>query len=284
LCYRVSNADSLTLSPRPGELEKRDQDCVSVAVGSVTTFTLTARNADKVVRKTLAVAPTPRVAAVPRTWPADPAAASVEPAPASAEPAPAAVSALPVKGERWVYRTSGKWPTSPKRQLEVIVRSVANDLVTDALRVLEPASAVASEERRSRGKEADFIAWSSIGPEFAPYFGAFVDLAREGSWSGMPTPELDGYWRNWFSTAKVIGRESVSVPAGSFDSVKLEVWSNRSATGGPGQAASEPVQVHYLIWYAAQAKRYVKMQRRIISANRNEGERDTFELVSHRLP
>jgi hypothetical protein len=286
LCYRVSNAERLTLSPRPGELANPDQDCVSVDVERATTFTLIARNADKVVRRTLAVSPRP--AAVRPAAPAAPTIVTDAPpaatTPTVVEPARAAVSTLPLKGERWTYRSSGKWPTSPRRRIEVVVQSVEGEVVTEVLRVLEPASERGSEERRSRGRQPDFVAWSGIGIEFGPYFGAFVDLAGQRPLSGVSTPDLTPLWRQWFSSVKVLGRESVSVPAGTFDAYKVEVWSNRFATGDRMTAGAEPVRVHYLVWYAPQAKRYVKMRRQIAMADSSEGELDVFELVSHTPP
>lgn len=285
LCYRVSNAERLTLSPRPGELAKPDQDCVSVDVERATTFTLIARNADKVVRRTLAVSPRPAV--VRSDVPSAPTTATDAPPatnPAVVEPARTAVSTLPLKGERWAYRSSGKWPTSPRRRIEVVVQSVAGEVVTEALRVLEPEAERSSEERRSRGRQPDFVAWSGIGFEFSPYFGAFVDLAGQRSLSSVATPDLTPLWRQWFSSLKVLGRESVSVPAGTFDAYKVEVWSNRFATGSRAMAGTEPVRVHYLVWYAPQVKRYVKMRRQIVMADTSESELDVFELVSHAPP
>lgn len=276
LCYRVSNADSLTLSPRPGELDNAASDCIEVRVDAATTFTLTARNASATTRKTLAVLPAP--AAAPPARVAAPAAA---PGPAAA-PAAVASSSLPVKGERWVYRSSGKWPTSPKRRYEIVVQSVADNLVTDELRLIEPESG--AEVRRARGNQPDFIAWNLIGPEFSPYFGAFVDLAGQGRLSGLPTPDLNPQWTNWYSKAEVIGRESVSVPAGTFNTLKVEVWSSRNRTGSQTEAQMEPVRVNYLIWYAPEIKRYVRMQRVVSTVANSESEKDVFELVAHRLP
>jgi hypothetical protein len=89
-------------------------------------------------------------------------------------------------------------------------------------------------------------------------------------------------WSQWHSEAKVVGRESVTVPAGRFQAHKVEVWSSRSASGGPIMANIEPVRIHYLIWYAPTVKRYVKMQRRVLYASGTEAERDLFELVAHR--
>ncbi len=271
MCYRVSNAESLTLSPRPGELSNTASDCVDVAVDAPTTFTLTARGGDVTARKTLVLAPkTERTVAPAET-------------PAKVTAPEAGVSAmLPVRGERWTYRSSGKWPTSPKRRFEIVAQSVADNVVTDELRLLEPESG--SEVRRGRGNQPDFIAWNAIGPEFSPYFGAFVDLARQSPLGNLPTPDLHPQWRNWYSKAEVVGRESVSVPAGTFNAFKIEVWSSRNRTGSQTEAQMEPVRVNYLIWYAPEIKRYVRMQRVISTVASSESEKDVFELVNHRLP
>jgi len=284
LCYRVSHAESLTLSPRPGDLSNSADDCIDVKIDTATTFTLTARNGQSSTRKTLAVVPRPVVAAsTPEAPPrasgaVTPVLGSV-PTPA---PVPATPSTLPVKGERWVYRALGKWPTSPKRRFEIVAQAVADSLVTDELRVIEPEGA--AEVRRARGNNPDFIAWNAIGPEFSPYFGAYVALAQQDSLSGFPTPDFDPQWTQWHSKAAVIGQESVSVPAGTFNAFKVEVWSSRRQTGSQTQAQIEPVRVHYLIWYAPQIKRYVRMQRIVKTADSSESEKDLFELVAHRLP
>ena len=54
------------------------------------------------------------------------------------------------------------------------------------------------------------------------------------------------------------------------------------ARAKPRQGRIEPVRIQYLIWYTPQTKRYVKMQRRVISASGAENEKDVFELVAHR--
>jgi hypothetical protein len=287
LCYRISHAEIVILSPYPGEVGKVAKGCVDVNVDKATTFTLTARNGERITRKTLMVVPRPLVVSAPPVrQPRSAPSAAPEPVTTMAPPvsAPSAVagSQLPIKGERWIYRSSGKWPTSPKRRFEIVAQSVDNGLVTDQLRVMEPEGG--GEVGRSHGSGPGFIAWNAIGAEFSPYLGAYVALAQMGSLKGFPTPDTDSQWRQWYSTASVIGQESVSVPAGTFTAFKVEVSSSRAQTGSFTQAQIEPVRVRYLIWYAPQVKRYVRMQRVIKSADGTESENDIFELVSHRLP
>lgn len=280
LCYLVNHAESLTLSPKPGALKRLVRDCVTVSVTEKTTFTLTARNAVDTVRKSISVSPRP-VAVAP---PAAPAAPVATPSPEAARPAPEPVrpaeasTGAPRVGESWTYRTSGKWPTSPKRSIVISVQGVANGVVTDGLR----AEGLAHDTRRSTGSRPMFMSWPGIGNEFSPYLAAFIDMGRMETLRGFATPDIEPNWGQWYSEAKRIGQETVTVPAGSFQAHKVEVWSSRHATGGPTQAAVEPVRIHYLIWYAPDAKRYVKMQRRILSASGIESERDVFELVARR--
>lgn len=283
LCYRVSNAEMLVLSPRPGELRRLAENCLIVRVNEETTFTLTARSGEQVVRQSLVVAPPASVAEQPAHPPSasPPAGAQVSGSPA-ASGAPAQSSALPLKGERWSYRATGKWANSPKRRFDVVVQSVASGLVTESLTNIEPATG--DETRRGHSDRGDFIVWPSIGPEFSPYLGAFVNLGQGASLPNVSTPELDPQWTQWYSKAEVLGEESVSVPAGSFKAVKVEVWSSRRQTGSSAVAAVEPVREHFLLWYAPGAKRYVRMQRRILSVTNAEIEKDIFELVAHRLP
>lgn len=234
-----------------------------------------------------AARPAPRVTPAPARQPVAKAEDTVAAPAAAASPdrgAGVADAGRPLAGEHWTYQSRGKWPTSPKRRFEVAIQSVANGVVTDALRLVEPDTAAGGEVRRSAGRRPGFVDWAVIGTEFSPYWGAFVELSRGEGARGFETPDVGGYWTNWHSVARVLGEESVSVPAGTFSAYKVEVWSTRNATGGPAQAQLEPVGIHYLVWYAPEAKRYVKMQRRIISASNSENERDVFELVAHRMP
>ena len=218
----------------------------------------------------------PVTRAAPPTVPAS----APTPAPAAAPaPAPPVVrspdSRLPAVGQSWTYQVRGKWPTSPNRTVVIRVNQVNGDMVVDSLQ--DPAMAD-PVQRRSRAGQGGFVSWPGIGAEFSPYLVA----GEIGSWRGrgFPTPDVDGQWTQWHSSGEALGRESVMVPAGRFEAVKVEVWSNRMATGGQASAQLEPVRIHYLVWYAPEVRRYVRLQRRVMSAAGQEIERDVFELVS----
>lgn len=225
--------------------------------------------------------PSPSPAPVPAAAPAAREPAAVAPAPRTPAPtptpAPTADPRLPQPGQSWTYRVRGKWPTSPNRSVVIAVSEVRDGQVTD--RLSDPA-ADAPVQRRSRAGQGGFVAWPGIGMEFSPYL-AGTDLT---GWRGrgFSTPDLDPQWTQWHSQGQAIGHEPVTVPAGRFDAVKVEVWSSRNASGGVASMNIEPVRVHYLVWYAPEVRRYVRMQRRVISAAGQEMERDVFELVARR--
>ena len=244
-------------------------------------------------RPPVAAAPPARAAATPTTRPTPGATASPS---ASRSPPPASTSAStsasasavasgdarwPRVGETWTYRTSGKWPTSARRTVVIGVREVASGRVTDGL-LADPAAGVPAEVRQVAAGTAGFVTWSVLGSEFSPYLGAFTDLAALGTQRGFATPSVDGQWGQWYSEARVLGMETVSVPAGRFQAHKVEVSSNRQPSGGAGSMQVEPVRLHYVVWYAPEVKRYVKLERRLIVASGAENEKDVIELVSHR--
>ncbi len=53
-------------------------------------------------------------------------------------------------------------------------------------------------------------------------------------------------------------------------------------SGSQTERDSEPVRIHYNIWYAAEIKRYVKMVRTTTAASGQRMNTDTFELVAYR--
>ena len=256
ICYRVENSTQLTLTPRPGTLPTTARNCVKVPLSAPATLTLTATGPGGSTRQNVLAAPNPP------------------------PPAPV-VSARPQPGETWIYRTRGKWPTSPARTLQFTTDRVDGSTVYENMSVIAPKPARAVL-RRSPGTQATMVDWGDIGWEFSPWMAAFDPPTNSGRWHGISTPTLEGRWGDWNTVANVDGRARVRVPAGSFDTVRIEVWSTRRATGGSAMRDVEPVTVHFEVWYAPEAKRYVKMVRTIKAPSHAEIEKDVFELIEIR--
>jgi hypothetical protein len=83
-------------------------------------------------------------------------------------------------------------------------------------------------------------------------------------------------------TGKVLGPEKVTVPAGAFDAIKIEISGNRPFSGGPAQTETGPVRLKHQIWYAPKVKRVVKHARNTYAPKGNDLDRDLYELVEYR--
>ncbi|QID18147.1 TIR domain-containing protein [Nitrogeniibacter mangrovi] len=258
LCYRVKDADTVVLEPQGGRMANASRDCTRVTLDAPATITLIASNGIGTVSRRLRVEPGASTPATPTTT---------------------ASSLLPAPGDTWVYRMRGKWANSPKRTLSITVDKVDGGLVTETMTLLEPRQRPGGTHRSSNAAPA-FVDWTWMGWEFTPWF-ITSEAIREGRWSGFKVPDMDNQWFDWRAEAKVSGREDVSVPAGRFSAITVQVLAQRRQTGSQIQADVEPTQAKFTLWYAPQAKRYVKMERIIQSASGIEIERDRIELVRY---
>lgn len=102
------------------------------------------------------------------------------------------------------------------------------------------------------------------GREFTPAIPEYAFPLEVGkSWAGKytaPSPRGDSIV-DYELKGKVVGVESVTVPAGTFDAMKIELetfWVYKGAFGRVGGGLTTG-SFNQTIWYAPKAKRFVKM-------------------------
>ena len=198
------------------------------------------------------------------------AAACAAPAPTIPPAAP-----LPQPGDSWTYslaeRGIGRAPTQSSYVVTVAAASAA-EILDRASR--DGAPPVEWMHRRGR-----YIGLQGVAM-FSPYLAVF-----EAPLPG-PSERVEGcFWRYVCVTrATVVGRETIRVPAGSFDALKVSVeheWKLRPVP----RAAHEEGVLRLTVWYAPQAKRAVKVSSRLSG----DGGRPPYdadfdlELVSYQL-
>jgi len=216
-----------------------------------------------------------RLAALQRPAPAAP--ATARPAP-TAKPAPAAVGSfapstvtsatrMPQAGDTWTYQMSfprvrGQWGqrARPPSTLVIKVGQAGGEKIVDQLSV---DGGTLSESTHSR---ENYLAPQGA-PVFSPYLVAFRDLPQRGS-LGRVTILEPGCTGRYVcdASARVLGQESVQVPAGTFTAVKVEVSHEWRASGGAsgGAAIAGLMGGRTLtVWYVPELKRAVKMQSRL---------------------
>ena len=194
---------------------------------------------------------------------------------------PSLPSSLPRPGDRWKYQYVDGFNGMAK---EVFVHEVvaAKPGEIDEKMYLDGGKAV-GDERAFTANEALTLAERPLRKveraEFGPYLQAFQTKMPLGRFGPINYASPNG--PPWQFTGRVLGNELVSVPAGTFDAMKIELNGTRGAGGGPPRAA--PVQARYVIWYAPKAKRYVKDQVELWNQYFQPLSKDRFELVEFKL-
>ena len=271
LCYEVRDARQILIKPVPGHLKNLHKDCVSVTIEARTTFKIEARGNNHRVTDSLVATPDHQSKIIPVT-PTDTPNTSVSEAITDAD--------LPNVNDQWTYRVSGRWANVPVRTIEISVLSVDPQVVKESLTQIVAGSRKPLNQRIVQGPTARVIQSNPLGSEFSPYLMAYDGLQSESNWRSIPTPDINSFWTDWFTTGSVKGSESVTVPAGTFHTRKVEIGSSRAVTGSSTEENLEPVRVQYRIWYASEVKRYVKMVRTTTSASGQMMDEDIFELLS----
>lgn len=166
-----------------------------------------------------------------------------------------AVAELPTPkvGEVWKYRTLDMWKNTELSQYEEeLVEVQADRLVFRGKRpgAAEPKTAHYGRSlascRRMRDSEEDMCAGALAFP---------LRVGNRSSYEKRPWRRGDGYSS---AECEVKGIEAVTVPAGAFESFRIECDGNwhRMVETGPMQGKSGSFQE--TLWYSPRVGRYVK--------------------------
>jgi uncharacterized caspase-like protein len=211
--------------------------------------------------------------------------------PASASTAGAATTVAPRSGDAWTYRYLDGWKIRPEARVEYRVTAVADKGIQQAFSL----NGRQIEERVFRPQPALItrtLSETSSLREFGPYLIAFEALEQGKTWEEIPSefPADDQFsdatskFGKWSVTARVVGRERVAVPAGSFDAMKVVVSGRRTDAfrTGPADALS-PRTITHTVWYVPEVKRIVKQTTVTKNVRHDMLDNDTLELVSYKL-
>jgi hypothetical protein len=186
----------------------------------------------------------------------------------------------PRVGESWRYQYTSAIRNVPPRVLEVRVLDVTDEGVRDRL----SADGEAAGDERRFGSALELVARPVSGLmvyEFSPYLLAFGGFpAGSGTFAAAVPPSSWG--TQWTATVTVRGSERITVPAGSFDALRVEIHGSRLFIRGQMDDAIDPVWLDATVWYAPAAKRVVQFAYFTQAWGRNFLARDQHQLVAHR--
>ena len=182
---------------------------------------------------------------------------------------------LPAVGDSWTYSFFDGFRRSVQARLTYRIEGITADGLNETLAVSERPDLTS---RVVVGRAPGFpvrAGFDFAPPDLAPYLQAFFGLD-----GGPPLPTVS---RRITSDAvvdmrmRVVGTETVAVPAGRFDTVKVEAE-------GRGYTFYKRIQTHSIvtIWYAPKVKRYVKYTAQSFEGDLPQ-ELSTFELLEYRV-
>jgi hypothetical protein len=211
--------------------------------------------------------PAPKTQAPPKPPPAKPPVQLAALAPA---PVAQAVSArLPKVGDRWEYLYTDTFTRKTRRYEAQVVGVAANG-------ILESDTFGPKRGQRAHGAEAELLIMHPVWV-FSPYLQLFEAAKPGARWADVKSRN-DGFCAREPScsySARVLGPEQVSTPAGTFDAVKVTVDLNLYRGGFQ-------LTRRATFWYAQSAKRMVKSTLRTLVGSTGMPEYD-LELVSYKL-
>lgn len=185
-------------------------------------------------------------------------------------------------GDRWKYRLlDGKRPAGT---VVVEIIDVRGNIVSERV-TREDLTGFSVERNVTVGIQTTRIPEIVATPggyqliELAPYVPVGQTISTEERWNGLPvTVRLGGYGygKQKFETeARVVGREKISVPAGKFDAVRVQLK-------GQTSIASDFVRIVCDYWYSEDSMRTVKMNIEIKYTNKSfQYNPETYELVAY---
>jgi hypothetical protein len=193
----------------------------------------------------------------------------------------AAVPGLPRVGDRWKYKL-----IDGRRAVGTVVVEIV-----EARGKLVRERITRENERgfqAEREVDADFnsVKFRDVVPlpggyqftEMAPYVPLGQEIRVGQNWQGLPVTLLlggYGYGKQRFETeSRVIGREKVRVPAGTFDATHVQATAQKNL--GPDQ-----IRVFFDYWYNQESVRTVKMSLEIKYSNSAfQSNSEIYELMS----
>lgn len=195
-------------------------------------------------------------------------------------PPPAAASPLPGVSSTWRYRYTSGWPTIPRRVLVHRVLDVSGGRVRESI---TPESGGAADVKTFDGS-ARIVTRLVDGltlEEFSPFLQAFGQIDRGWRKGNIPAPPEAAFASGWTISASAAAEETVTVPAGSFKAIRVEL--SGALLGAPRTAAQQVTEFNQRIWYAPQVKRVVKYERNSFDQSGTPMDRDRYELLDYQL-
>ena len=185
-------------------------------------------------------------------------------------------SRAPRVGATFTYGYRSDWKAVAPRTLIYTVTAVNNQGITDRLSQQGDPNSGGERLFTSIWEIASRPLTNLMVHEFSPYLLAFGDVPI-GKRVDVSVPPAE-WGTTWTTTARAVGMERVSVPAGTFDAMRIEILGTRLFLRGQMDTVSDAVRLYATAWLAPAVKRTVRFTFETQAAALNLLARDFYEL------
>ena len=178
-------------------------------------------------------------------------------------------------GDAWIYQYSDNWKKLPNVRF-------THTVIEAGSRYTVAVSNTETQERYSNATYSnEWNTYALAGVIYLPSVNDYAfPLTNGKTWkSSYSYKRADGGETRCEQTATVAGVERVAVAGGTFEAIKITInGSWKWASGGNYSGSFTKT-----LWYARDARRWVKLTYADFDAQGNPFANETWELVSHKL-
>ena len=118
--------------------------------------------------------------------------------------------------------------------------------------------------------------------QFSPFLGAQMKLAVGGNWNNVPGLHISSNFEKWKTTARVVAHEKVRLPAGEFDTFRVEIEAERGGTSSDQGPNLTVRRIKMTEWFTQKTKCVLKMTRKTYNNRGDKLDDDRYELLSYK--
>lgn len=173
----------------------------------------------------------------------------------------AAGAQAPVAGAAWKYGYVDAMYGRHNQTFTIEAAAAGEAAVTESLTVEGAPPRQSSIDARASRFVLRSLAGGKTLIEFSPYAQPGTDGGPLPQWpppTGYPTSYAS--YLEWTVSVRAVGWESISVPAGTFRALRVEVAGTRGSDPEIPWQAKQAGRFHYSAWYAPEVRRYVKLR------------------------
>jgi hypothetical protein len=178
-------------------------------------------------------------------------------APPQPPPRPVVAARAPKAGDTWTYHYASGWANVAPQDMTVRIDEVGPMTVRDRMTIATSRNASVKDFGSDWAvfyRQVD--TFSAI--EFSPYLLAFEALEPGMAYSSIGMPPVN-WATDWRGIAQVAGMETVTVPGGTFETVRVEVIGSRFFIAAMMDRRVDPVYMRLVAWFSPAAKRFVRL-------------------------